>query len=249
MSDSTSLASELKKLRIAVAKKKKLHRSSIKALKQSEDVETSYSLAFQNETKVRSSKRELLATRREVGLRILGWGSLIIGALTLVSALFFWLFQRGTANEWINFLFRENVAGLRWIGDKTGWGYELTNLIIYIGLLPSLILIFMFLWSREKKKTEGSIAKVVDLRVVTVSLGFLTLVSVVLGQIYNLADWITPVYLWGIDTMELIGEKTGWGYSLVNVIAFTLLQPLLVLAFMLLWLREIRKGKIRRREI
>ena len=38
------------------------------------------------------------------------------------------------------------------IGDFTGWGYELANIIIFVFLQPGLILLFFCLWIRAKIK-------------------------------------------------------------------------------------------------
>ena len=43
------------------------------------------------------------------------------------------------------------------IGDKTGMGYQLANLVIFIFLQPGLILLFFILWRREKKKSIPSL--------------------------------------------------------------------------------------------
>ena len=40
------------------------------------------------------------------------------------------------------------------IGDFTGMGYELANIVIFVFLQPGLIIIFYFLWQKEKKKNE-----------------------------------------------------------------------------------------------
>lgn len=38
------------------------------------------------------------------------------------------------------------------IGDWTGGGYENANIVIFVLLQPSLILLFLFLWLRERRK-------------------------------------------------------------------------------------------------
>jgi|TARA_R100000781_G_scaffold82452_1_gene50785 hypothetical protein len=38
------------------------------------------------------------------------------------------------------------------IGDFTGWGYELANIIIFVFLQPALILLFFCLWIHAKLK-------------------------------------------------------------------------------------------------
>lgn len=42
------------------------------------------------------------------------------------------------------------------IGDITGMGYELTNIVLFVILQPSLILLFYFLWRRERSKNNNS---------------------------------------------------------------------------------------------
>ena len=40
------------------------------------------------------------------------------------------------------------------IGDVTGMGYELANIVIFVILQPALILLFFVLWRMEKKKNK-----------------------------------------------------------------------------------------------
>ena len=56
----------------------------------------------------------------------------------------------------INDLFRWCVEVLVWIGDITGMGYELANLVIFVFLQPILIIFFFILWLREKKLNNQS---------------------------------------------------------------------------------------------
>ena len=44
------------------------------------------------------------------------------------------------------------VFVLEVIGEVTGMGYELTNIVIFVILQPTLILLFFILWRFEKKK-------------------------------------------------------------------------------------------------
>jgi len=41
---------------------------------------------------------------------------------------------------------------LEYIGDVTGMGYELANIVIFVILQPSLIILFFVLWLRARKK-------------------------------------------------------------------------------------------------
>ena len=43
---------------------------------------------------------------------------------------------------------------LRVIGNVTGMGYELANIVIFVILQPALILLFFILWRREKRKNK-----------------------------------------------------------------------------------------------
>ena len=46
------------------------------------------------------------------------------------------------------------VYVLEVIGDLTGMGYELTNIVIFVIIQPALILLFYILWIKEKKKNK-----------------------------------------------------------------------------------------------
>lgn len=54
-----------------------------------------------------------------------------------------------TTSEVFNFC----VYVLQVIGNYTGWGYELANIIIFIFIQPLLILLFAGLWLRGKYTT------------------------------------------------------------------------------------------------
>ena len=52
----------------------------------------------------------------------------------------------------VNDFFNWCVWVLEVIGNVTGMGYELANIVIFVVLQPALILLFFILWRREKKK-------------------------------------------------------------------------------------------------
>ena len=52
----------------------------------------------------------------------------------------------------VNDFFNWCVWVLEVIGNVTGMGYELTNIVIFVILQPALILLFFILWRKEKKK-------------------------------------------------------------------------------------------------
>ena len=54
----------------------------------------------------------------------------------------------------INSFFNWCVKALELIGEITGMGYELANIVIFVVLQPALIVLFYILWRREKKKTN-----------------------------------------------------------------------------------------------
>ena len=54
----------------------------------------------------------------------------------------------------VNDFFNWCVWVLEVIGNVTGMGYELANIVIFVVLQPVLILLFFILWRREKKKNR-----------------------------------------------------------------------------------------------
>ena len=54
----------------------------------------------------------------------------------------------------VNDFFNWCVWVLEVIGNVTGMGYELANIVIFVVLQPALILLFYILWRREKKKNS-----------------------------------------------------------------------------------------------
>jgi len=52
----------------------------------------------------------------------------------------------------IDSVFSSGVITLQLIGEWTGWGYQLSNIIIFILLQPGLILLFAWLWQKERNK-------------------------------------------------------------------------------------------------
>tara|TARA_R100001377_G_scaffold7708_2_gene4059 strand:+ start:364 stop:540 length:177 start_codon:yes stop_codon:yes gene_type:complete len=57
-------------------------------------------------------------------------------------------------NEFIGWFFNICVYILQVIGDVTGMGYALANIVIFVILQPALILLFFFLWRKALKKNE-----------------------------------------------------------------------------------------------
>ena len=54
----------------------------------------------------------------------------------------------------INDFFNWCVFVLEVIGDFTGMGYELANIVIFVIIQPGLILLFYMLWRNEKRKNK-----------------------------------------------------------------------------------------------
>ena len=46
-----------------------------------------------------------------------------------------------------------------------------------------------------------------------------------------------------VDVIKLIGDVTGMGYNLANIVLFVILQPGLIVLFYVLWRREARKNR------
>ena len=55
---------------------------------------------------------------------------------------------------------------------------------------------------------------------------------------------IDQFFLWCVWVLEVIGEVTGMGYELANIVLFVILQPGLILLFFILWRFE-KKRKIK----
>ena len=49
---------------------------------------------------------------------------------------------------------------------------------------------------------------------------------------------IDQFFLWCVWVLEVIGEVTGMGYELANIVLFVILQPGLILLFFILWRRQ-----------
>jgi len=48
-------------------------------------------------------------------------------------------------------------------------------------------------------------------------------------------------FFWCVHVLEYIGEITGMGYALANIVIFVILQPSLILLFFYLWRREVNR--------
>ena len=59
--------------------------------------------------------------------------------------------------NWIERSFWNSIEIIEYIGQVTNLGYELTNVIIFVIIQPSLILIFLILWLLEKRKNKSLI--------------------------------------------------------------------------------------------
>ena len=52
---------------------------------------------------------------------------------------------------------------------------------------------------------------------------------------------IDKFFLWCVWVLEVIGDVTGMGYELANIVIFVILQPALILLFFILWRMEKKK--------
>ena len=58
---------------------------------------------------------------------------------------------------------------------------------------------------------------------------------------------IDQFFLWCVWVLEVIGEVTGMGYELANIIIFVILQPGLILLFFILWRRQKKIRTLRKK--
>ena len=49
---------------------------------------------------------------------------------------------------------------------------------------------------------------------------------------------VDQFFLWCVSVLEVIGEVTGMGYELANIVIFVILQPGRILLFFILWRRQ-----------
>ena len=49
---------------------------------------------------------------------------------------------------------------------------------------------------------------------------------------------INDIFNWCVRVLEIMAEYTGMSYELINILIFVILQPLLIIIFFYLWLRE-----------
>jgi len=56
----------------------------------------------------------------------------------------------------------------------------------------------------------------------------------------------TPFGIWWYEALVWIGNVTGMGYALTNIVLYVVLQPLLILIFLILWLKERKNNVIKR---
>ena len=56
-------------------------------------------------------------------------------------------------------------------------------------------------------------------------------------------NMINEFFWWCVWVLEVIGDVTGMGYNLANIVIFVILQPSLILLFFILWRVEKRKNK------
>ena len=56
---------------------------------------------------------------------------------------------------------------------------------------------------------------------------------------------INDFFYWCVNVLEVIGNVTGMGYELANIVIFVILQPALILLFFVLWRKEDKKNDIK----
>ena len=54
---------------------------------------------------------------------------------------------------------------------------------------------------------------------------------------------VNDFFNWCVSVLEFIGQITGMGYELANIVIFVIIQPVLILLFFILWQKEKRNNK------
>ena len=64
-----------------------------------------------------------------------------------------------------------------------------------------------------------------------------------IDRLYNaLGQLISDFFFWCVHVLEVIGEVTGMGYYLANIVIFVILEPALIILFFYLWIKERKKN-------
>lgn len=70
------------------------------------------------------------------------------------------------------------------------------------------------------------------------------LVKIMSDKFLNIIEQhISDFFFWCVHVLEVIGEVTGMGYALANIVIFVILEPALIILFFYLWIREKRKNE------
>ena len=62
----------------------------------------------------------------------------------------------------IDQIFWRCVDAIEYLGNLSGLGYELTNIILFVIIQPLLILVFLFLWLKERRKNKNFVSLIFD---------------------------------------------------------------------------------------
>ena len=69
------------------------------------------------------------------------------------------------------------------------------------------------------------------------------LVKIMSNKLYSfIGNLISDFFFWCVHVLEVIGEVTGMGYALANIVIFVILEPALIILFFYLWIKERRKN-------
>lgn len=70
------------------------------------------------------------------------------------------------------------------------------------------------------------------------------LVKMMSDKFLNIIEqYISDFFFWCVHVLEVIGEVTGMGYALANIVIFVILEPALIILFFYLWIREKKKNE------
>ena len=143
--------------------------------------------------------------------------------------------------NWIDKQFWKYAGVLEHIGDFTGIGYEVTNIIIFFVLQPTFTILFIILWLRERRKNKklSNVKPVVNKSIilnVLWRLSRLLSVGVVLLEIFLIYAFYRNVFQFSFP--NFIREEILNSIIVATPIGFLMIYNFIIFGKVSVWLKK-----------